>query len=158
MEATLSARELIQLAVNGEKASYVLYRRAALVAGSKKVKKIFNRIARDELVHLFTLLRKFERLYPELGKEVVIIMPLPEEAAVKKLAAVKESPDALRCVVQEEQRSLEFYLQVARVVEDEDAKIALRTIIRGEANHIRVLSSLGDKRIKETVTEEERFH
>ena len=52
MHATLSGRELIQLAINREKASFVLSIVAAVQAGSEKVKKIFNRIARDGLVHL----------------------------------------------------------------------------------------------------------
>jgi rubrerythrin len=56
MRATVSEQELIRVAINREKASFALYGRAAVQAGSEKVKKVFNRIARDELVHLFTLL------------------------------------------------------------------------------------------------------
>ena len=47
MQATLSERELIQVAIKREKASFALYSRAAVEAGSGKVKKVFNRIARD---------------------------------------------------------------------------------------------------------------
>ena len=86
MHTTLRGRELIQLAINREKESFVLYSRAAAQAGSEKVKKVFNRIARDELVHLFTLLSSFEQVYPELFNEVNIIMPIPEEVKVMRLA------------------------------------------------------------------------
>jgi len=78
MQATLSERDLIQVAINQEKTSFALYSRAAVQAGSEKVKKVFNRIARDELVHLFILLSRFERIYPELCNEVNIVMPIPD--------------------------------------------------------------------------------
>ena len=90
MHTTLSGRELIQLAINREKESFVLYSRAAAQAGSVKVKKVFNRIARDELVHLFTLLSSFERVYPELCNEVNIIMPIPEEAEMQATLTGRE--------------------------------------------------------------------
>ena len=84
METTLSREELIKLAINGEKASFALYSRAEVLASSEKVKKIFNRIARDELVHLFNLLGRFVRVYPELCNEVDILMPTPHQAEVRK--------------------------------------------------------------------------
>ena len=109
MQATLSERELIQVALNREKTSFALYSHAAVQAGSEKVKKIFNRIARDGLVHLFTLLSRFERVYPELCNEVNIIMPIPEDVEVRRLATIKESAEARQCAIWEEQQSLQFY-------------------------------------------------
>ena len=158
MVARLSEQELNQVAINREKASFALYSRAAVQAGSEKVKKVFNRIARDEMVHLFTLLSRFERIYPELCNEVNIIVPIPEEMEVRKLATVNESSEALQCAIQEEQQSLQFYLQLADVVEVEGARIALQRIIQDETGHIKALSSLGDEEIDEASVEEKRFH
>jgi rubrerythrin len=158
MQATLSERELTQLAINREKASFGFYCHAAVQAGSEKVKKVFNRIARDELVHLFTLLSRFERIHPELCNEVNIIMPIPEEVEVRRLATINASTDALQCAIQEEQQSLQFYLQLANVAEDEGARIALQRIIHDETNHIKALSSLRDEEIDEATVEEKRFH
>jgi len=151
MQAALSERELIQLAINREKASFALYSGAAVQAGSEKVKKVFN-IARDELDHLFTLLSRFERIYPELCNEVNIIMP------VRRLATINESAEALQCAIREEQQSHQFYLQLANVVEHEGARITLQRIIHDEANHIKALSSLGDEEIDGATVEEKRFH
>ena len=156
MQTILSGRELIQLAINREKASFALYSRAAVQAGSEKVKKVFNRIARDELVHLFTLLSRFERAYPELCNEVNVIMPIPKEVEVRRLATINESAKALRCAIREEQQSLQFYLQLANVV-DEGARV-LQRIIYDETNHINALRSLGDEEIVEATVEEKRFH
>jgi len=158
METTRSREELIKLAINGEKASFVLYSRAEVLASSEKVKKIFNRIARDELVHLFTLLGRFERVYPELCNEVDILMPTPDQAEVRKLATVEESAQALEWAIQEEQKSLHVYLQLVRVVEDKDARMVLERIVRDETNHVRALSSLGEEEINEALVEERRFH
>jgi len=157
MQATLSERELIQVAINREKASFALYSRAAVQAGCGKIKKVFNRIARDELVHLFTLLSRFEQVYPELCNEVNIIMPIPEEVEVKRLATINESAKALRCAIREEQQSLQFYLQLANVVEDEGARV-LQRIIYDETNHMNALRSLGDEEIVEATVEEKRLH
>ena len=158
METTRSREELIKLAINGEKASFVLYSRAEVLASSEKVKKIFNRIARDELVHLFNLLGRFERAYPELCNEVDILMPTPDQAEVRKLATVEEFAQALEWAIQEEQKSLHVYLQLVRVVEDKDARMVLERIVRDETNHVRALSSLGEEEINEALVEERRFH
>lgn len=158
MQATLSERELIQVAINREKASFALYSRAAMEADSEKVNKLFNLIARDELDHLFTLLSRFERVYPELCNEVNIIMPIPEEVEVRKLATIKESAEALQCAIGEEQQSLQFYLQLANVVEDEGERIALQRIIHDEINHIQALIFLGDEESDEATVKEKSFH
>ena len=158
MQNTLSGRELIQLAINREKESFVLYSRAAAETGPEKVKKVFNRIARDELDHLFTLLSSFERVYPELCDEVNIIMPIPEEVKVRRLAKIKESAEALHGAIWEEQQSLQFYLQLANSVEDEGARIALQRIVHDETDHIKDLSRLGDEEIDEATVEEKRLH
>ena len=127
-------------------------------AGSEKVTKVFNRIARDELVHLFTLLSRFERVYPELCNEANIIMPIPEASEVTRLAAANKSAEALQSAILEENQSLQFYLQLVNVVEDGGARIALQRIIHDETNHIKALRSLGDEDIDEATVEEKRFH
>jgi len=122
------------------------------------VKKIFDHIARDELAHLFTSLRRFETVYPELCNEVDILMPTPDDAEVRKLATVKESAQALHWAIQEERKSLHFYLQLVRVVEDKEVRTVLERIVRDESNHISALGSLGEEEIDETLVKEKRFH
>ena len=74
------------------------------------------------------------------------------------MATIEDATEALQCAIQEEQQSLQFYLQLANVVEDEGARIALQRIIHDETNHIKALSSLGDEEIDEATVEEKRFH
>ena len=108
--------------------------------------------------HLFTLLSRFEHVYPNLCNEVNILMPMPEEVEVRRLATIKESAEALQCAIRKEQQSLQFYLQLANVVEDEGASIALQRIIHDETNHIKALSSLGDEEIDVATVEGKRSH
>ena len=158
MQATLNKRELIELAVLGEKSSFSLYSRAAVVTGCEKVRKVFRRIARDELAHLLGLLKSFSPYYPELAKQVDITMPAPDRSKVEKLAAITESAVALRWALEEEQQSLHFYAQLSRVVDDNNTSRVLQSIIRDEMSHIRALSAVAGEGIEEIMVRERRFH
>ena len=74
------------------------------------------------------------------------------------MATIEDATEALQCAIQEEQQSLQFYLQLANVVEHEGVRIALQRIIHDETNHIKALSSLGDEEIDGATVEEKRFH
>jgi len=114
VETTLNRRELLYLAVNGEKASFALYSRAAEESKCDSVMRIFRRIAHDEIDHLMRLLAKFQRLYPELFKEVNISLPIPSESDVRRLSEITGPSEALKSALQEEQRSLNIYLQLVK--------------------------------------------
>ena len=139
METTLNRRELLSLAVNGEKASFALYSRAAEESKYDSVKKIFRRIARDELDHLMRLLARFRRLHPELTKEVNISLPIPSESDVRKISKITGPSEALQSALQEEQRSLHIYLQLVSAMESKEATATLRTTIRDEVSRIKAL-------------------
>lgn len=74
------------------------------------------------------------------------------------MATIKASADALQCAIQDEQQSLQFYLQLANVAQDEGTRITLHGIIHDETNHIEALTSLRDEEIEEATVEEKRFH
>ena len=158
MVAKLNRKELLRLAANEEKASFALYSRAAVLAGSYKLKKIFQRIARDELAHLLTFVIKIGRLYPQLARDVDITLPIPDELEAKRLAEINESAEAPQCAIGEEERSLHLYPQLVKAVEDERAGKLLQKIIRDQVSDIKALSSLRKERIEETIVKEKRFH
>ena len=158
METTLNRRELLFLAVNGEKASFAFYSRAAEESRYNSVKRIFRRIARDELDHLMRLLARFQRLYPELTKEVNISLPIPSESDVRRLSEITGPSEALQSALQEEQRSLHIYLQLVKAMESKEATATLRTIIRDEVSHIKALRSIGEAKIKQSGATEKQLH
>ncbi len=158
METTLNRGELLYLAVNGEKASFALYSRAAEESKCDSVKRIFRRIARDELDHLMRLLAKFQRLYPELTNEVDISLPIPSASDVSRLSEITGPSEALQRALQEEQRSLHIYLQLVKAMESKEATATLRTIIRDEVSHIKALRSIGEAKTKQSGEKEKRLH
>jgi len=158
VETTLNRNELLYLAVNGEKASFALYSRAAAESKCDSVRRIFRRIARDEIDHLMKLLAKFLRLYPELSKEVNISLPIPSESDVRRLSEITGPSEALQSALQEEQRSLNIYLQLLKAMESKEAIATLRTIIRDEVRHIKALRSIGQVNIKQFAVKEKRLH
>ena len=128
METTINRSELLYLAVNGKKASFALYSRAAEESKCDSVKRIFRRIARVELDHLMRLLAKFYRLYPELTNEVDISLPIPSESDVSRLSEITGPSEALQSALEEEQRSLHIYLQLVKAMESKEATATLWTI------------------------------
>ncbi len=158
METTLNRRELLSLAVHGEKASFALYSRAAEESKYDSVKKIFRRIARDELEHLMRLLARFQRLYPDLTREVNISLPIPSESDVRRLSEITGPSEALQRALQEERRSLHIYLQLVKAMESKGATAILRTIIRDEVSHIKALRSIREARIIRSGAKEKRLH
>jgi rubrerythrin len=158
VETTLNRRELLSLAVHGEKASFALYSRAAEESKYDSVKKIFRRIARDELEHLMRLLERFQRLYPDLTREVNISLPIPSESDVRRLSEITGPSEALQRALQEERRSLHIYLQLVKAMESKGATAILRTIIRDEVSHIKALRSIREARIIRSGAKEKRLH
>ena len=158
METTLNRRELLSLAVHGEKASFALYSRAAEESKYDSVKKIFRRIARDELEHLMRLLARFQRLYPDLTREVNISLPIPSESDVRRLSEITGPSEALQRALQEERRSLHIFLQLVKAMESKGATAILRTIIRDEVSHIKALRSIREARIIRSGAKEKRLH
>ncbi len=158
METTLNRRELLSLAVDGEKASFALYSRAAEESKYDSVKRIFRRIAREELEHLMRLLERFQRHYPDLTKEVNISLPIPSESDVRRLSEITGPSEALQSALQEEQRSLNIYLQLVKAMESKEATATLRTIIRDEVSQIKALRSIEEVKIKRAGTKEKRLH
>ena len=159
MEPTLSARELIILAIDGEKTSYALYSRASIMGTDLKVKRIFDHIAQDELGHLLTLIGKFEAVYPGLSADIRI--PSPDPTEVMRLAKIGESSQALECATREERESLQLYLQLMEFVKAKSAKIALKAIIQDEESHIRALDSLAKRKawwVGQVAPQDKRFH
>jgi len=158
VETTINRSELLYLAVNGKKASFALYSRAAEESKCDSVKKIFRRIARDEVDYLMRLLAKLQRLYPELSKEVNISLPIPSESDVRRLSEITGPSEALQSALQEGQRSLNIYLQLVKAMEGKEAIATLRTIIRDEVSHIKALRSIGQAEIRQSEAKEKRLH
>ena len=140
MLARLDKQQLILYAVRGEKASFAVYTRAAAVARRPEVAKILNQLARDELGHLFSLLRRFAKASPEILDAVDMTMPAPDEGVVERLSRAESVEQVLRAAVREEHESLAAYAQLRDAV-DEEARGIWQAIMRRERRHVGILES-----------------
>jgi rubrerythrin len=141
MRARLDVRDVILYAVRGEKAAFAAYTSAAARAAKAEVAGILNRLARDELGHLFTLLKRFGGRAPDLLDAVDITLPVPEAQRVERLSSAGSVRDVLREAVRAERESLAAYGQLAVAVSD-DARTVLQTIMRRERRHVGQLEGL----------------
>jgi rubrerythrin len=138
MAALLEVRDVILYAVRGEKASFAAYTLAAARAGDPDVAGMLNRLARDELRHLMTLLRRFGPRYPDLLDVVDLTMPEPDSAHVESLSRASSVREVLGVAVAAERLSFAAYVQLASTVRA-GARSTLQAILRRERRHVNLL-------------------
>jgi rubrerythrin len=141
MQPVLDVRDVFLYAVRGEKASFALYTSAAARAHSPEVAGILDRLARDELGHLFTLLRRFGALHPGMLDAVDITVPAPDPGRVERLSRAASALEVLRDAVEAERASLAAYAQL-RPVANAGARTVLQAIMRRERRHVALLQAL----------------
>jgi rubrerythrin len=141
MRARLDRQQLILYAVRGEKASFAVYTRAAATARNPQVSRILSQLARDELEHLFTLLKRFAKESPEILGAVDMTMPAPEANQVERLRRARSVEEVLRAAIRQEHESLAGFAQLSDAV-DEDARGVLQAIMRRERRHVGGLEAL----------------
>jgi len=137
----LDVRDVVLYAVRGEKASFAVYSSAAARAGNAEVARMLDRLARDELGHLFTLLRRFGALHPAMLDAVDITVPTPDPLRVERLSRAASVGEVLHAAVEEERASLAAYTQLTTSA-DTRARAVLQTIMRRERRHVALLKAL----------------
>jgi len=141
MRSQLDKQQLLLYAVRGEKASFSVYTHAAAAAGNPVVAKLLNQLARDELGHLFALLKRSAKVSPEILGAVDMTVPVPDAGVVERLSRAQSVEEVLRAALREEHASLTAYAQLTHAVSGE-ARAILQTIRRRERRHVSVLEAL----------------
>jgi len=141
MQAQIDTPELLLYAVRGEKASFAVYTAAAARARVPRVATLLGQLARDEMGHLFALLQRYARQYPEILNAVDIAVPVPEATAVDQLGQAPSVRVVLRAAVDAERESLAAYAQLSGAVTGA-ARPVLQTIMRRERRHVALLERL----------------
>jgi len=158
MRSRLDKQQLILYAVQGEKASFAVYTRGAATARNPQVARLLSQLARDELEHLFTLLKRFAKEAPEILAAVDMTMPTPDEDVVERLGRARSVDEELRAAIRQEHESLAAYAQLSGMVTD-DARGVLQAIMRRERRHVAGLSSrLRRSEAQAALVEDDRAH
>lgn len=153
----LEEKEAVKTAAIIEVNGYAFYTLLSKKAEDKEVKAILKKLAEDEKRHLRVIENKF---FPEAGfpaeditDEELEIEEYVERSAradiftkkinVDDLVKVLDSPKkALLLALDTERHSVEFFTEMARKAETEDARTIYRELVDEEAAHVRQIEGL----------------
>jgi len=143
-----TAIEAIKMAIQMEKDGRAFYEEAAKKTENKLGKKMFETLAKDEIEHLNTFQKMFDKITgtgewreiaqdsPKKGK-----VPIFEEEIQKKGDVNPTELDALRTAMDNERKSIDFYNNVAEETEDPLGKKIFTKIREEEKYHYDLLQA-----------------
>lgn len=145
LEATLAA---IQMAIQTEIDGYNFYQRFAEQTQDPNARSMFERLAREEVMHL-ELLRNNKAMledsgewvrYQELPLEAVRGAPIfSRERVEQNLVSYTSDLSALRVAYLIEKDAVDFYSRAAEQTEDPNGKRILLDLSRMEQGHLELL-------------------
>lgn len=143
--------EAIKLAIRIEKVGKQYYEEAARKTANELGKKMFESLAKDELVHLETFEKMFGTIagkeeWRELakGSPKVGKVPIFEEEASEKSKADTNDIDALRVALDNERDSIELYKKASEEIKDSLARKIFNKIREEEEYHYDLLQAQKD--------------
>jgi len=142
--------EVYKIAMKIEKDGTRAYKDAAAKVDNERLKKTFLRLAEDEEGHLHT----FSSLYVELLKARGVdpddidaeegILDYIDTGLFKgteDLSRIKTIKDAIGIGIEVEMRTMLFYAEVYKKLENEKAKVRIKKVIDEEKMHYNILKS-----------------
>lgn len=113
----------LQKAINGEFSAISCYEKMIKMAPNEEVKSRVTEIRRDEIRHFNT----FQHLYDRLTGQ-----PFPPKVSE---ACPNNYAEALRFAFNDEQKTVDFYNELASSVQDQEIMLAFGRAARDEQNH-----------------------
>jgi rubrerythrin len=138
MSPPKSETDVILLAIAKEKASYAQFASAAQACTCPKARRLYNQLALDELKHLLTLVSLMDGLADDCLTQLDLTFPGGES---RKLLTQSEDT-LLRSTMAEEERSQDFFNNVALGVNGEELVSLLETLRIEEEGHLARLRSM----------------
>jgi rubrerythrin len=150
MNEITNIRDAIKTAIQMEKEGLSFYQKAAAQTTSNMGRTIFKSLAADELLHLETFQKLFDK---KIGKEdwndlvntsnkYIDIQIFPKD--LKRIAGEKPNIneiDALRIAMDNEKKAIDFYLIIKEKNSDEETNKIIDKIIQQEKSHYQILES-----------------
>lgn len=131
-----SVNEILEYAISREAESNEFYLNIAKQKKDPAVRKIFNRLANDELVHL-------ARLELELMKEGRVVVEVEKTVEIEDFVDILafetdtsiEYREALLVGIQKEKVSFRFYVNLVGLTQDKDCREVFLELAEEEAKH-----------------------
>jgi rubrerythrin len=140
--------EAIKMAIQMEKDGLRYYEQAAERTENKLAKKMFHKIAQDEVIHLKTFQKIFDTMtgseeWREMAKFTPKVGEIPVfEGGIEKKGDVNPSDvDALRVAIDNERKGIEHYKKAASAAVDKMAKEIFNKIREEEEYHYDLLQA-----------------
>ena len=145
LDATLAA---IQMAIQTEIDGYNFYQRFAAQAQDPNTRSMFQRLAREEVIHL-ELLRNNKAMLEDNGEwtRYQEVLPVDVEGAPifsrerveKNIVAYTSDLSALRVAYLIEKDAVDFYTRAAQQTDDPNGKRIFLDLARMEQGHLELL-------------------
>lgn len=148
--------DAMDLCLSIEKEGMVYYEKAAKLAHSQKVKKIFNRLAEEEREHCQSLMAKAKFLRPALQRKFEAndsfdsflaskvkgkIFPLGGDD-LASLPEPKTDVEALDLGIESERRSIDILLKLLEAEKKMDVRVVFSHLLAEERKHLAALQDL----------------
>lgn len=149
MTGTEQEMEAIKKAIQMEKDGRAFYLKAAAQTSSELGRSIFDSLANDELLHLDTFQKIFEKAVGKdewkklvnTSKKYADLNVFPKDLKVTEGAHPDtDELDALNMAMEAEKEAIDFYGKILQETEDPMVKDILQEIIQQERNHYRILN------------------
>ena len=140
-------RDAIATAIQMEKDGYAFYTKASAQTSNPSGSKIFDSLAKDELLHLETFKNLFaneidEVEYQQLvnsSKKYASLTVFPNDLAGEKGDPDTNDLDALNSAMNSEKEAIEYYASILEKVDNENIANILKEIIHQEKKHYLIL-------------------
>jgi rubrerythrin len=143
-QITPEVKEAIQVAIQLEKDGRQFFEKAAEETKNELGKKMFLKLASDEVRHLVTFEKMFKSLAdPKTWKELLKETPPRERMPYFSEKAESRSPvekgagevEALRQALEVERKAIDFFKEVAKQASDPEASRIFEIIAEEEVSH-----------------------
>lgn len=140
MESDITALEALGVAIRAEADASEIYREVAGRIGNQLFQQRVLLLANEELQHKRILEETYKRQFPD----VPLALPesqLPQAICTRELRQHLSIREILSCVIEQEQRSRDFYLQAAEKTTDLTGKMMFNFLADWEFSHQMALSA-----------------
>lgn len=149
-----SPHEILEIALNIEVEGYKFYMTMAKNSNREDAKSTFQYLAKQEEEHMQTfkiLLRRFEKEADNLinwneASDYLKTMSehkvFPDSATLVKRFASSEPEEIIRYAIEREKETVIFYYELLEIINDNEAREAVKKIIEEEKKHVVTLREL----------------
>ncbi|NOY86626.1 MAG: ferritin family protein [Deltaproteobacteria bacterium] len=159
-QQTFNLKEIIEMAIHIERSGVAFYQRLKEQSGDREAKSLFKTLEAAEHQHI----RDFEKVlksalqkhgnleYPTSSQELLYLRAFasrrifqnPDDAAAKA-ASTSTAVEGIDMALDFEFRSVTFFQEMARIIEDSDDRASVEELERQERAHVAMLYEMKGK-------------